>query len=63
MMIKKSCELHAMGHVYRDIPPNEQNDLSSGLLHLTKQASDDDKNSESGGEKNQQQSVGDGQRR
>ena len=48
MMIKESCELHATGPVYRDIPPNEQNDLSSGLLHSS---SDDDSNSETSSEK------------
>jgi len=52
MMIKESCELHAMGRVYRDIPPNKQNDLSSGPLHSS---SDDDSNSESNSEDKQQQ--------
>ena len=44
MMIKKSCELHATGHVYRGIPPNEQNDLSSGLLHSS--SDDNSKNNQ-----------------
>ena len=46
MMVKESCELHATAHVYRDIPPNEQNDLPSGLLHSTKRAGDNDSNSD-----------------
>jgi len=51
MMIKESCELYTTGHVYRDIPPNEQNDLSSGPLHSS---SDDDSNSKRSSENNQQ---------
>ena len=43
MMIKESCELHTTGHMYRDIPPNEQNDLSPGLL---RSSSDDESNSD-----------------
>jgi len=54
MMIKESCELHATGHVYRDIPPNEQNDLSSGLLHSS---SDNDSNCKGSSDKIQQEQL------